>query len=443
MIGEINQVGQILLVGDDAGDQRQLSAKLGEAGFGVATADCDGSALKGARNASPDIVVLKTPFRNGSESPLIAEFKAAPEISHIPLVIIGDAISPERRREYLDRDVDDVLAGNPDGAELIHRLRPIIRLATMRSELRLRRDTATAFGIDATRPRPSAEDRRYRVLVVGGEHPLKDIEAVLEGSYGLEVAPDPFTAEKLLGDGDFDAAIVSLDSETATDYLALCAQIRKNPALFNLPVLVISDPEHLKEPAEAYSKGASIVHLRPVGASDLDASIMTLVKRQRARREIQEGLAATLGDETSDTSAGLYSTALLHAHLERLIEASEAGQKPLSITLFAIRNMVGLRKEFGNKAADGLFAEVASWLSRLVRVEDMAARYEDGFCITLPHTSIEDAETPMNRILWILTHTEFGIEDQPVGLWVTAGRATLEPGDDTDELIARAQRDMA
>ena len=439
----MNLLGQILLVAEDAGDQRRLSAKLGEAGFGVLTADCGGSALEGARKGSPDIVVLKTPFRNGGESPLITELKSAPEISHIPLVIIGDGISSERRRAYLDQDVDDVLAGTPDGVELIHRLKPIIRFATMQSELRLRRDTVTAFGIDVNPPRPSAGDQRYRVLVVGsGESPLKDIEAVLEGSYGLEVVPDPFTAEKLLAGGDFDAAIISLESETVTDYLDLCAQVRKNPALFNLPVLVISDQECLKEPAEAYSKGASIVHLRPVSASDLDASIMTLVKRQRARRDIREALLATLGDETSDASAGLYSTALLHAHIEQLIEASERGQKTLSVALFGIRNMAGLRKEFGNKAADGLFAEVASWLARLVRVEDMAARYEDGFCITFPHTSIEGVLTPMNRILWILTHTEFGIEDEPVGLWVMAGRATLEPGDDADELIARACRDM-
>ncbi len=48
----------------------------------------------------------------------------------------------------------------------------------------------------------------------------------------------------------------------------------------------------------------------------------------------------------------------------------------------------------------------------------------------------------MNRIMWIVTHTEFGIEDEPVGLRVMAGRAALEPGDDADELIARARRDM-
>ena len=439
----MNLLGRILLVAEDAGDQRRLSAKLGEAGFSVLTADTGAQALERARKGSPDIVMLKTPLRDGGETPLIKALKAAPEISHIPLVIIGDGISPERRRAYLEQDVDDVLAGTADGTELLHRLKPMARFATMQSELRLRLDTATTFGVDVTPPRPGAGNGRYRVLVVGGgESPLKDIEAVLEGSYGLEVVPDPFTAEKLLGGGDFDAAIVSLESETAADYLDLCAQVRKNPALFNLPVLVISDPECLKEPAEAYSKGASIVHLRPVSAGDLDASIMTLVKRQRARRDIREALAATLGDETSDASAGLYSTALLHAHLDRLIEASEGGQKALSVALFEIRNMAGLREEFGNKAADGLFAEVASWLARLIRVEDMAARVEDGFCITLPHTSYEDAATPMNRIMWIVTHTEFGIEDEPVGLWVMAGRAALEPGDDADELIARARRDM-
>ncbi len=440
----MNQVGLILLVGDDAGDQRQLSAKLEAAGYGVLTANVGPQALERARKGSPDIVMLKTPLRDGSETPLIKELKAAPETSHIPVVIIGDGISPERRRAYLEQDVDDVLAGTADGTELVHRLKPMVRFATMQSELRLRLDTATTFGVDVTPPpRPGAGDGRYRVLVVGGgESPLKDIEAVLEGSYGLEVVPDRFTAEKLLGGGDFDAAIVSLESETATDSLDLCAQIRKNPALFDLPVLVISDPECLKEPAEAYSKGASIVHLRPVSAGDLDASIMTLVKRQRARRDIREALLATLGDETSDASAGLYSTALLHAHLDQLIEASEGGQKTLSVALFEIRNMAGLREEFGNKAADGLFAEVASWLARLIRVEDMAARYEDGFCITFPHTSYVDAATPMNRIMWIVTHTEFGIEDEPVGLRVTAGRAALEPGDDADELIARARRDM-
>ena len=440
----MNQVGRILLVADDAGDQRRLSARLEDVGYGVLTADGGAQALERARDGSPDIVMLKTPFRDGGETPLIKELKAAPEISHIPLVIIGDGISPQRRRAYLEQDVDDVLGGTPDGTELVHRLKPMVRFATMQSELRLRLDTATTFGIDvAPPPRPGAGDGRYRVLVVGGgERPLKDIEAVLEGSYGLEVVTDPFKAEKLLGGGDFDAVIVSLESGTAADYLYLCAQVRKNPALFNLPVLVISDPECLKEPAEAYSKGASIVHLRPVGASDLDASIMTLVKRQRARRDIREALLATLGDETCDASAGLYSTALLRAHLDQLIRASEGGRKALSVALFKIRNMAGLRKEFGDEAADGLFAEVASWLARLVRVEDLAARYEDGFCVTFPHTSIEDTKTPMNRIMWILTHTEFGIADQPVGLWVMAGRAALEPGDDADQLIARAGRHM-
>ncbi len=440
----MNQVGRILLVADDAGDQRRLSARLEDVGYGVLTADAGAPALERARKGSPDIVMLKTPLRDGGETPLIKELKAAPEISHIPLVIIGDGISPERRRAYLEQDVDDVLGGTPDGTELFHRLKPMVRFATMGAELRHRLSTVTTFGVDVTPPpRPDAGDGRYRVLVVGGgASPLKDIEAVLEGSYGLELVTDPFTAEKLLGGGDFDAAIVSLESETATDYLNLCAQVRKNPALFNLPVLVISDLECLKEPAEAYSKGASIVHLRPVGASDIDASIMTLVRRQRARRAIREALLATLGDETRDASAGLYSTALLHAHLDRLIEASRGGQTSLSVLLFEIRNMAGLRKDFGNKAADGLFAEVASWLARLVRVEDMAARVEDGFCITLPHTSFEGAATPMDRILWILTHTEFGIEDEPVGLWVMAGRAALEPGDDAEGLIARARRDM-
>lgn len=440
----MNQVGLILLVGDDAGDRRRLSAKLEDAGYGVLTAAGGAEALERARKDFPDIVMLMTPLVAGNETPLIEELKTAPEISHIPLVIIGDGITPERRRKYLEQDVDDVLGGTADGTEFFHRLNPIFRFATMGTELRHRLSTAAAFGVDVTPPpRPGAEDGRYRVLVVGGgDSPLKDIETVLEGSYGLEFVPDPFTAEKLLGGGDFDAAIVSLESETATDYLNLCAQVRKNPALFNLPVLVISDPECLKEPAEAYSKGASIVHLRPVGASDLDASIMTLVRRQRARHEIRKALLATLGDETSDASAGLYSTALLRAHLDRLIEASRGGQKSLSVVLFEIRNMAALRKEFGDKAADGLFAEVASWLARLVRVEDMAARVEDGFCITFPHTSLEGAATPMNRILWILTHTEFGIADEPVSLWVVAGRAGLEPGDGADELIARARRDM-
>ncbi len=175
----MNLLGRILLVAEDAGDQRQLSAKLGKAGFGVLTADCGGSALASARQDSPDIVMLQTPLRDGGEAPLIRELKAAPEISHIPLVIIGDGISPERRRAYLEQDVDEVLAGAPDRAELVHRLKPVVRFATMRSELRLRLDTATAFGIDVTPHRPGAGDARYRVLVVGGESPLKDIEAVL------------------------------------------------------------------------------------------------------------------------------------------------------------------------------------------------------------------------------------------------------------------------
>ncbi len=54
----MNLLGRILLVAEDAGDQRRLSAKLGEAGFSVLTAEFGAQALERARKGSPDIVML-------------------------------------------------------------------------------------------------------------------------------------------------------------------------------------------------------------------------------------------------------------------------------------------------------------------------------------------------------------------------------------------------
>jgi diguanylate cyclase (GGDEF)-like protein len=122
-----------------------------------------------------------------------------------------------------------------------------------------------------------------------------------------------------------------------------------------------------------------------------------------------------------------------------LAEAHNAHRRPLSVVLFAIRNLDAATAAHGAAAAQ-LHSEVARWIQRLVRAEDTAARLRGGeFAVLLPNTDDTDARSLMYRIDDVLSHTQFGIDGEPFSLWIAAGRATARPRESATTILANAR----
>ncbi len=434
-------LANILIAAEDPTLAQELLRQIRRHGYEGRTAASLDAALAAVRQERPDMVLVGADVDGADALALAERLKAQPDCAEIPVCLLAAARSPSLKARAFAAGLDDVLSPPLDETKLMARLRPLARLAIMHAELHRRAAVARRLGIEIDERLPPATlDGGFPILVVGPGGP--DLAASLSG-HQVSLAADPFEANDLLERNNFDAALV-LPAEDPSTYLDLCAHLRNNPRLFNLPVLVVAEPHRLGE-AVAYRHGASGFFVRPVDPAELQSAVNTLVRRQRQRWMIREALGRTLQPGTRDVATGLYNRAFLDTYLADRVPFCAAHARHLSIAFFRVPDIEGVRQHFGEEQAKHLRLQVAQWITGLLRAEDLTAQYEENeFCVLLPDTPKEEAEIVMHRIAGVLAYTDFAVKDvyQPVKVWVRVGAANLQADDGVDTLISRARRDI-
>ena len=432
-------LARILVLSEDKNRSRELSKLLRRQGYATFAGDFSVASRKLAREEHPDLALIDA-GPHGDKACKIAG--ALKESAHFPVVLIADQASPAFRRQCLDADVDDLMLSPLDETILLSRLRPLVRLAIMSTELQQRVLTARSLGIEASADVSEYVNCARRVLISGnGSRDFADVEKALADGFELSSAPDVFAAAAMLHQESYDALVVLVDGN-AEDALYLCGQIRNNTRLFNLPVLLFTPRGAFESLEEPYRSGASLVLLKPFDATALQTSIEALVRRQKLRSATRDRFAEIRAKAGAGEVGGIFGRSFLLAHLDRLVAAAGTARKHLSLVTFQIQNLGCVARDYGKDAADDLMRQAAEWISVLVRAEDMVARHDDKeLCALLPDTALDDADVVAQRISGVLLNTQFGIkgnEDVPLGIWVQAGAAEYRAGDTAASLLARA-----
>ncbi|CCG40649.1 diguanylate cyclase domain-containing protein [Magnetospirillum molischianum] len=427
----MNRLATLLVTNADRVALAPVLTRLEAAGY--ALADGGDRPVEQARRVRPDLILVGE--ADGDPVTLGAAFRANPDCADIPVVVLTHAAETGLALRALAAELDEVLDPDADDPELFARLKPLIRLATMHAELRLRAAAAATQGLTAaSRFVAPAEPERPTVLAIGAD-PASTV-ALLSEDAEITTIADLYEAERLLEQRNFDAAILTASGEAE---LAFASQVRHNPRLFNLPILMIADDATVA--SRAYRRGASRVLDRPLDPGHLRAAVLTLVRRQKVRWGIRAILGQSLGEATADPLTGAYSRAFLESYLGARLDIARTQARPLAVVFFAIPNIEGVRRHFGDEAASHLTRQLGQWITGLVRAEDTTALFAaNRFCVVLPDTPLVEAEVVMHRIAGVLSNTDFAIPDvyQPVRIWVQVGCTDTRPDDDCASLFARA-----
>jgi two-component system cell cycle response regulator len=456
-------LANILIAATDPALGQDCQAKLRRHGYQCRVVTSF-DALVAASNAErPEAIMVAGDFSPAELSSLPDRLAGGEEI---PICLVPLAGGPDMAMRAIAAGVDDVMPPPLGEDKLLARLRPLVRLSVMRSELRLRASITRRFGVEtAGTAAPATLTEDYPVLVVG---PCDSALADALGAARLTVAADPIAAEELVAARDFDAVVLVATGDAAR-CLAFSAQLRKNPRLFNLPVVVIGDAS--LDESIAYRHGVNGVFARPFAPPEVRGALLALVRQQRSRRAILLALNATLTDATRDLATGaadpvfleayladrvrtpaqaardlaanVYSRAFLDAYLAGRLHLAGEQNRPLSVIHFRLSDQPEMRRAFGAVAAEHLRSQAAQWITGLLRGEDLTGRYDqDEFCVVLPDTPGEEAEVVMNRIAGVLAYTDFAALGvyRPVKAWVNAGSAELAAGDMVESLTDRARR---
>lgn len=430
-----------LLVHADGPPARTLHERLMRNSYHGPLVHSAADALAELTRFKPDIVMIGPLLTDGAGMELARTLKSHPEFGHIPVFVLTDTRSDEVYQEAQDIGVDDLMVLPVDEAVMFARLRPLVRIATMHTELDLRAAVAGALAIDVKRKvsGPSARGPEV-ILAVGTEEETAFVREAMGGA-DIATTTDLYEAEDMVTERNFDVAVL-FAGRNPGPCLDLCVQIRNNARLFNLPVIVVMDRDAPGERAIPYRAGASRVVYRPLRPPVLRSAVLPLVQRQRLRWALRQALVETLKPASRDAGSDVYSRGFLMSYLADRIAVAKAEDRHLSVVLFYLPSLAGIRDGFGAEAEGHLVRQLSQWINNLLRAEDLTGRIDGNeFCIVLPDTPLSEAQIVMHRIAGVLSHTDFAVPDvyEVVQVWLQVGATELGPDDTPETVIARAR----
>lgn len=435
---------RVLIVGKDASNDKKLAETLNKDGFESSMGDIAQSAAELCGPRRPDIVVLNMQSAPAREAPetflaLAKALKSSALSSRMRIMLVGTDSSLELNNS--SADIDDLLIGPVNPAQICHRVRSLVRLNTMHEELVRRLNTSAKYGLDApaTIVAPSNVENAT-VLVLGDPTQFAMIEHSLARQATLVGALSEATALDYLSRRNFDAVIIN-SVHDIEPYISFVKGVRRVSRLYNLPILMLAERNELAKCEDIYESGVTDSIAKPYSPDELKLRMNLLVRESRFRDTLKEIYQQAKHLATSDSLTGLYSRGFLLEHVSSMVTDANRTSQSFSLAGLSISNIEAINSELGYVAGDRIIRQIGEVISLLIRGEDLAARYAGSkFIVVLPDTQIEHAKYAIQRINGVIAHTEFVVEDHhaPVKVTLDTKLVGFQQGDTAESLIARS-----
>ena len=433
---------RVLVADGDVETINDVSGKLRARGF-VNLLEISGEeTVARARTERPDVIVLGSNFGDLSVDEIVAGLRDDPLTHHTPILLTVPRDEIASWPVSLGASIDGFIPGPIDEDDLFTHMTAALRLNTMQMELQRRELTLESLG---NPPHPDESDNVRndpsppKVLTIALGDGAGPADSALSSFATTTSAPTLAAAEQIIAEARPECMVLSGDLRMMLD---TCVDIRRNPALFHMPVLVVLPADAPNgEDAAAYRAGASEVMRAPLDDAEFRARVGIMARQERMRSHMLTAYRAKLTDNAHDAATGLYSEDFLKAHLDLPTEDAFRWDKSLSIMVIALPGLDRMRGDTGEASVDSLFAQVAGVVSQPVRGEDLCARLgSDGIAVVLPESAFEATAITMRRVLGVISFTDFAVKgsDMPVAIRPEIGSAEFRPGDAPADLMERA-----
>lgn len=440
--------GRILVVDDVATNRIVLKARLSAAFYDVALAADGAEAMRRARAAPPDVILMDARMPGMDGFAACRMLKRDPVTRHVPVVMVTAANDPAARLRAIECGADDFLSKPVNEAALLARLRSLIREKATVEELRQRARSCQAPGLaedPATLPGCPGPGL---VQILGRDPRFAQRQAqrlgrLLDHRISLAGPADVLGATGLAP----VAEVILLCPDDACGgrpALDLLAELRSRQATRDAAIIVVLPDGDMAGVASVMDLGASDYVFAGSDPQEVAARICAQLRRKRyvdkLRATVQDGLRLAV----TDPLTGLHNRRFAMGKLGRIAARRLPDGRALAVLLIDIDRFKTINDRHGHQAGDSVLAAVAGRIASALPGVELLARYGgEEFLAIATVTDRGAARTLAERLRNAVADAPFALPGGGcLGVTLSVGVAIAPaPGPhDATSLVAAADR---
>jgi diguanylate cyclase len=221
-----------------------------------------------------------------------------------------------------------------------------------------------------------------------------------------------------------------------TDALGLTSSFGDSLAGASKHLSIAEDRDQIKTVVETLVKSTREMQQTKTALED-----RLLVSKQEIS-QLQQNLEAIRAESLSDPLTGLGNRKYFDRTLNAAVELAGKQNEPLSLLMLDIDHFKSFNDNYGHLTGDQVLRLVGQSLKQIIKGRDTMARYGgEEFAVVLPDTDLPKALAVAEQIRRAVVARE--LKKKSTGeilgrITVSVGVSMLQPGDDMDTLIDRA-----
>lgn len=276
-----------------------------------------------------------------------------------------------------------------------------------------------------------------RILAVEDDQDLRTLirEILEQRGYQVRVAPGLGTAREIVRDWPPDLILLDLilPESDGRDFLV---ELREEPGLAAVPVVVVSSRATTAVKAECFALGADKFLEKPVDADLLAAAVSGTLRRISTVTQLAQ----------DDPLTGVPNRAGFRRVFDQVKALLGRGHRQLSLGMLDLDLLKEVNDRLGHPAGDRVLQELASVLEGSLREADVIGRWGgDEFVILFPDTGPAGARQALIKAQDAFrARLEDGDISAGLGRVPTfsVGIAEVEPDQELDDAVSEADRSL-
>lgn len=282
---------------------------------------------------------------------------------------------------------------------------------------------------------PDATESPIRLLLVeDNEQDAEFIAMMLQRSRELSVSVDQANslgqAIEHLEQNTYDIVLLDLG---LPDSFGTDSVVRIRESAPHVPVVVLTGDDRGGTAIAAIDSGAQDYLSKHHLVGQLLSRVVqhSIARNSRLMRAQSEALV--------DSLTGLANRRACDEELSRRMADFKRHGHAFCVALFDIDHFKQINDNWGHQTGDQVLKEVATVLVRNSRETDHVGRFGgEEFVITFPMTDLSGAEQVVKKCHRAVSELEVG--EQPIRVTISAGYAEIKESEESDSLIARADK---